>query len=88
MSYTQNDLDNLDRDRMEVHADMLQAFSNATAALNSITDGLVRLDFNDKNNVQTFYQSLYYFTDGVQGLKRAFHAYADSHLIDLVDPID
>lgn len=88
MSYTQSDLDNLDRDRMQVHADMLQAFSNASKALNTITDGLVRLDFKKENNIQSFYDSLCYYTEGVQGLKRAFHAYADSCMITLVDPID
>jgi len=75
------------RDQMEVHADMLQTFHNAYKTLSKMTDALVLLNFTKENDIQKFYESLCYFTEGVIGLKEGFEAYAASHEIEVINPM-
>jgi hypothetical protein len=85
---TQEQFKQLDLQRMEVQANMLATFDTASQVMTKIHNTVTLLDFTDKYTLQQFYNSLYYFVDGCQGLIEGFKVLCTTYDLELVDPID
>ena len=66
----------LDLQRMEVQV------------MTRLHNTVMLLDFTDKDTLQQFYKSLYYFVDGCQGLVEGFKVLCTTYDLELVDPVD
>lgn len=85
---TEKNYQQVDLQRMEVQANMLSTFETASLVMTRIHNTVMLLDFSDKDTLQQFYNSLYYFIDGCQGLKEGFKVLCTTYDLKLVDPID
>jgi hypothetical protein len=85
---TEKNYEQVDLQRMEVQANMLSTFETASLVMTRIHNTVMLLDFSDKDTLQQFYNSLYYFIDGCQGLKEGFKVLCTTYDLELVDPID
>ena len=85
---TQEQYKQIDLQRMEVQANMLATFETASLVMTRLHNTVMLLDFSDKDTLQQFYNSLYYFIDGCQGLKEGFKVLCTTYDLELVDPID
>jgi hypothetical protein len=85
---TEKNYQQIDLQRMEVQANMLSTFETASLVMTRIHNTVMLLDFSDKDTLQQFYNSLYYFIDGCQGLKEGFKVLCTTYDLELVDPID
>jgi len=85
---TEKNYQQVDLQRMEVQANMLSTFETASLVMTRIHNTVMLLDFSDKDTLQQFYNSLYYFIDGCQGLKEGFKVLCTTYDLELVDPID
>lgn len=85
---TEKNYQQVDLQRMEVQANMLSTFETASLVMTRIHNTVMLLDFLDKDTLQQFYNSLYYFIDGCQGLKEGFKVLCTTYDLELVDPID
>jgi hypothetical protein len=85
---TEKNYEQVDLQRMEVQANMLSTFETASLVMTRIHNTVMLLDFSDKDTLQQFYNSLYYFIDGCQGLKEGFKVLCTTYNLELVDPID
>jgi len=85
---TEKNYEQVDLQRMEVQANMLSTFETASLVMGKIHNTVMLLDFSDKDTLQQFYNSLYYFIDGCQGLKEGFKVLCTTYDLELVDPID
>jgi hypothetical protein len=85
---TEKNYEQIDLQRMEVQANMLATFETASLVMTRIHNTVMLLDFSDKDTLQQFYNSLYYFIDGCQGLKEGFKVLCTTYDLELVDPID
>ena len=85
---TEKNYQQVDLQRMEVQANMLSTFETASLVMTRIHNTVMLLDFSDKDTLQQFYNSLYYFIDGCQGLKEGFKFLCTTYDLELVDPID
>ena len=85
---TQEQFKQLDLQRMEVQANMLSTFETASEVMSKLHNTVMLLDFQDKDTLQQFYNSLYYFVDGCQGLVEGFKVLCTTYDLELLDPID
>ena len=85
---TEPNYQQIDLQRMEVQANMLATFETASLVMTRLHNTVMLLDFSDKDTLQQFYNSLYYFIDGCQGLKEGFKVLCTTYDLELVDPID
>jgi hypothetical protein len=85
---TEKNYEQVDLQRMEVQANMLATFETASLVMTRIHNTVMLLDFSDKDTLQQFYNSLYYFIDGCQGLKEGFKVLCTTYDLELVDPTD
>jgi|694.fasta_scaffold117522_3 hypothetical protein len=85
---TEKNYEQVDLQRMEVQANMLSTFETASLVMTRIHNTVMLLDFSDKDTLQQFYNSLYYFIDGCQGLKEGFKVLCTTYDLELVDPTD
>ena len=85
---TEKNYQQVDLQRMEVQANMLSTFETAYLVMTRLHNTVMLLDFSDKTTLQQFYNSLYYFIDGCQGLKEGFKVLCTTYDLELVDPID
>jgi hypothetical protein len=85
---TEKNYEQIDLQRMEVQANMLSTFETASLVMTRIHNTVMLLDFSDKDTLQQFYNSLYYFIDGCQGLKEGFKVLCTTYDLELVDPTD
>jgi len=85
---TEKNYEQIDLQRMEVQANMLATFETASLVMTKIHNTVMLLDFSDKDTLQQFYNSLYYFIDGCQGLKEGFKVLCTTYDLELVDPIN
>jgi hypothetical protein len=85
---TEPNYQQIDLQRMEVQANMLSTFETASLVMTRLHNTVMLLDFSDKDTLQQFYNSLYYFIDGCQGLKEGFKVLCTTYDLELVDPID
>lgn len=85
---TEKNYQQVDLQRMEVQANMLSTFETASLVMTRLHNTVMLLDFSDKTTLQQFYNSLYYFIDGCQGLKEGFKVLCTTYDLELVDPID
>jgi hypothetical protein len=85
---TEKNYQQIDLQRMEVQANMLATFETASLVMTRLHNTVMLLDFSDKDTLQQFYNSLYYFIDGCQGLKEGFKVLCTTYNLELVDPID
>jgi hypothetical protein len=58
---TEKNYEQIDLQRMEVQANMLSTFETASLVMTRLHNTVMLLDFSDKNTLQQFYNSLYYF---------------------------
>ena len=58
---TEKNYQQVDLQRMEVQANMLSTFETASLVMTRIHNTVMLLDFSDKDTLQQFYNSLYYF---------------------------
>ena len=84
----EHNYEKLDLQRMEVQANMLATFETASQVMTKIHNTVMLLDFTDKDTLQQFYKSLYYFVDGCQGLVEGFKVLCTTYDLELVDPVD
>jgi hypothetical protein len=85
---TEPNYQQIDLQRMEVQANMLATFETASLVMTRLHNTVMLLDFSDKDTLQQFYNSLYYFIDGCQGLKEGFKVLCTTYDLELVDPTD
>ena len=85
---TQEQFKDIHLQQMQVQANLLSTFETAANVLNNMHSTLVLLDFQNTDTLQAFYNSLYYFVDGCQGLQEGFKVLCSSYNLEVVDPID
>jgi hypothetical protein len=85
---TEKNYQQIDLQRMEVQANMLATFETASLVMTRLHNTVMLLDFSDKDTLQQFYNSLYYFIDGCQGLKEGFKVLCTTYDLELIDPTD
>jgi hypothetical protein len=75
----------LQLEQMEVFARILTAYDEQIKLNSSILNSLTLADFRDKDYVQSLYNAIQNATVAAGALERAFKAYAESHMLKLVD---
>ena len=64
--------------QMGVQAEMLKTFEVVLKTMGSMSDILIRLDFTNPHQVQTFYDILNGTVKGMDSFQQGFAAYAES----------
>jgi len=82
---TNAQLEKLQLEQMSVYADLLDAYTKASALIVDITEALTIADFTNQEAVQKLYNAIVQSNVGLNFMQTAFKAYAQSHSIELID---
>lgn len=74
---------NIDLYRMEVSADFLESVDLALQAFTKLNESAIYLNFENKDQIQRYFNALEDVTKGTTALKEGFYFLAKSHAIEL-----
>ena len=77
----------IETEQMSAYSDMLNAFDNAAKLLTSIHEILLLADFTNQPQIQSLYNGIYGTNKAIESLTKGFKAYAESHELEITNPI-